>query len=82
MLQFSGRLDDYLDDSDDDAGQPCLAKCPKCGGMADAVQVATGTDIDEYGEVTRLYETTGLRCQECGHREGDECYDESEYENL
>jgi len=61
---------------------PCLTKCPVCHGTANGVHRKAGYEKDEHGEFETLWEVTGIDCQQCGHREGDECFQESEYANL
>lgn len=68
------------DDGPDDV--PCLTKCPVCHGCARGMQRSAGVDIGPDGEPERLWEVTGVACDACGHLEGDECLDESEYANL
>lgn len=74
--------DTWLLPQDEPDGVICLAKCPRCHGMADGVKRAMGHEIDEDGHRVTEWEVTGIRCQECGYAEGDECYPESEYNNL
>ncbi len=67
--------DTWLLPSDDPEDEPCIAKCPKCHGAANAVRMVKGKERDEDGAWETLYEVTGIDCEACGYREGDECYE-------
>jgi hypothetical protein len=73
MKQFSGNLDAYYEPDDEPVLRAMTAGCPKCHGTAKAVGYKVGTVIDADGHPEAEMEITGIDCEECGHREGDEC---------
>lgn len=74
--------DTWLLPSDEPDLEPCLTKCPKCHGTANGMRMVAGKEQDGDGAWETLYEVTGIECEACGYREGDECYESEAYENL
>lgn len=75
-------LDFHLEPEDSPEAFPCVVKCPKCHGAAKGVRYKAGTDIGPDGEPETLWEEAGVDCDECGHREGEECFEGSYYDQL
>ena len=73
---------DYMLPSDEPETEPCITRCPKCRGAANGVRIVKGKECDEEGAWEPVYEVTGIECEACGYREGDECYESEAYENL
>ena len=73
---------DYMLPSDEPETEPCITRCPKCRGAANGVRIVKGKERDEDGAWESIYEVTGIDCEACGYREGDECYESEAYENL
>lgn len=73
MLEFGGDLDLWLEPEDEPEVEACDAKCPNCGGMARGVRRVLEQETEETDAV---YDITGIACDECGHLEGDECYEQ------